>query len=194
MLADFQNALVGLALDAELRRQFRADAGSALAQFQLDARERHALTAIAPADLERFALSLVAKRWDEVVRMVPLTLRVAPSLATRYRRWALAHPMRVADALSTVGLPPSLAAALPAEAALAIALHDEAEAEYASDLWCYEIRGAASRFDGGVRILRSRFALEQIVADVAAGCLPTEPLCVATEIRFDGKGVQWRRR
>ena len=113
MLVGFQDAFVALAADLALRRRFAADPDGALAGHDLDARERAALRAIPREALERFARALVAKRWHELARVVPLTLRVAPALAAHHRAWALVNPARAGEAI----LPPGVAEALRAEAA-----------------------------------------------------------------------------
>jgi hypothetical protein len=182
VIAGFQDAFVALCTDVRLRR----DREATLARFRLDDRERAALRAI-PADaLDRYARSLIAKRWGELARVLPLTLRVAPRLHERYTRWALAHP---ATALDTV-LAPGVVEAL--RAPLAALLCDEAEPPYAAELAQFEALRAASRADGHVRAQKARFAIHAIADDIARGLLPIDPDFAPTELRFERDRVRWR--
>lgn len=189
MLAAFQEAFVALAADAAARRSFARDAAAYLARFELDEDERAALCAIPREQLESFARSLVAKRWSELVRVVPLSLRVAPSLRERHRAWALEHPARVRDGVLSPGAAEGLRAFAPLSEQLAA---DEAEAAYAADLLTFEALRAASSEDGLPRSLLSRFALGEIADRVARGLLPIDPELAPTELRFERERVSWR--
>jgi hypothetical protein len=190
MLAGFQDAFVALAADARLRRRFAAAPEAVLGEFELDAAERAALGAIPPSHLERFARSLVAKRWGELARVVRLTLRVAPSVGRRYHAWALEHPAPVVDQVLAPGVAEALRALPSLHQALA---RDEGEAAYAADLLGFEVRRAASRGDGAAREMTSHFPIHQIAADVARGLLPTDPRPAPTALRFEAARVRWRR-
>ncbi len=182
MIAGFQDAFVALCTDVRLRR----DREAALARFQLDDRERAALRAI-PADaLDRYARSLVAKRWGELARVLPLTLRVAPRLRERYTRWALGHPAAALDTVLAPGVVEALRAPLPA------LLCDEAEPPYVAELAQFEALRAASRADGHVRAQKAQFAIHAIADDVARGLLPIDPGRSPTELRFERDRVRWR--
>lgn len=174
-----------LAADAALRARFARDPERALAPFELTARERAALCSIELADLERYAQSLIAKRWDEVARIVPLAIRVVPSLGALYRTWAASHPARGEPASPS----PGIAEALRAERALAAMLADEAHAPYAADLWRFEVARAAARRDGVVRMLSTRFAVHALGDDIARGLLPFDPPVRATEYRCERERV-----
>jgi hypothetical protein len=180
VLVGLQNAFVALATDAKLRRLFGQDRDAALAGFDLAVTERAALRALPVAPLERYARSLIEKRWGEVVRVVPLTMRVAPSLRDNYRAWALEHPASVRDHVQS----PGAAEAQRALIAMRAALSDEAEAAYAADLYAFEVLGAASRCDGMERTLRSAFAIQDIAAEIARGLVPIDPDHAPTEIVF----------
>jgi len=175
-----QDAFVALATDAKLRRLFGQDRDAALAGFDLGVNERAALRALPFEPLDRYARSLVEKRWGELVRVVPLTARVAPSLDAKYRAWALEHPAHVRDGV----LPPGIAEAQRALIAMRTALSDEAEAIYAADLYSFETLGAASRSDGIERTLRSAFAIQDIAAEIARGLVPIDPDRAPTQIVF----------
>ena len=189
MLAEFQNALVTLAVDRRLRQAFAVDATAVLAQFDLDDRERGSLLALPSIELERFAQGLIAKRWDDLAPVVPLTLRIAPKVASYYREWLAEHPALVSATL----LPAGIAEALRCEAIVRQRLVDDDEPGYAADLWSFEIRRAAARRDGEVRTLTSRYAIESIAREVAGGLLPIDPPRQATEVRFASAKVTWRR-
>lgn len=189
MLAAFQEAFVALAADAAARRSFARDAAAYLAGFELDQAERAALCAIPREQLESYARSLVAKRWSELARVVPLSLRVAPSLRERHRAWALEHPARVRDGVLSPGAAEGLRALAPLSARLAA---QEGEAAYAADLLAFEVLRAASGEDGVPRSLLSRFALSEIAEQVARGLLPIDPELAPTELRFERERVSWR--
>lgn len=189
MLGAFQQAFVALAADARARRRFALDPGVALSSYDLSAAERAALTALPVEQIERFARSLVAKRWSELARVVPLTLRVSPRLAERYRAWALEHPARAVEHV----LAPGVAEALRALSALRTGLAaDEAEASYASELLAFEVLRAAAHGDGVERELRCRFAIAEIAAEVERGLLPIDPEGQQTKVRFERGRVRWR--
>ena len=189
MLAAFQEALVSLAADARLRRRFAANPRAALLPFALAAPERAALCAIPVERLERFARALVSKRWGELARLLPLTLRVSPGLARRYRAWALECPVLARDGLFSPGAAEGLRALPALHASL---VNDPREACYAADLFAFEVLGAASRGDGERRGLKSRFALAAIAEDVRRGLLPVDPEPRATELGFERDRVRWR--
>jgi hypothetical protein len=189
MLAAFQEAFVSLAADARLRRSFARDPLAALAPFALAEHEHAALCGIPREQLERFARSLVVKRWGELARVVPLALRVSPGLPQRHRAWALEHPAQAADS----PLPPGVAEGLRVLPALHAELAgDPVEACYTADLFAFEVLRAAARSDGVARMLRSRFALLEIAADVQRGLLPIDPEPQPTELCFERSRVRWR--
>ena len=190
MLVGFQDAFVALAADAALRRRLRTDPDSALAGFELDSRERAALTAIPIDALDRYGRSLIAKRWGEVARVVPLVQRVAPNLGDHYRAWACVTPARV----TAMTLSPGVGEALRALGAVRAALGHPAEASYAADLWSFEVLRAASRGDGEPRTLSSRFAIHEVAAEVERGLLPIDPAPTPTEVRCERDRIHWRRR
>lgn len=188
VLTGFQDAFVALAADARLRRRFAADRDAALADFALSARERAALVALPVDELERYARALVAKRWGEVARALPLTLRVAPSVGDHCRRWLADHPAPARDSV----LPPGVAEAMRALGALRARLGDDREASYAADLLAFETLRAAARADGEPRTMRSRFAIHALADQVARKLLPIDPELAPTEVRFERDGVRWR--
>jgi hypothetical protein len=188
MLADFQEALVALATDRGLRERYRERGQEAFDGLSLDAAELRALHAIPVHALERYARSLVAKRWDEVARTVPLTRRLVPELGDRYRAWAASHPMTAADGVLT----PGAAEALRALDAMRDALSSPRHAVYAADLYAFEVLGACSRADGRARTMSSRWHMGEIAAELRRGLLPIDPSERATELRFEGSGVRWR--
>jgi hypothetical protein len=183
-----EDAIVALAADRALRRRF-ADAGvSALGD--LDARSRRVLAELPIDALERYARSLVSKRWSDVARVVPLTCRIAPSIERRYREWLADHPAPPA----APSVAPAVVEALRALPILRAALaRDEGEATYAPDLLSFEVLSACAREDGAPRILRTRFALHEIVADLRRGIVPIDPDDAPHEIRLERGGHRHRR-
>lgn len=190
MIAGFQDALVALATDRALRRRFAREPDTALAGFALEARAAAALRAIPLPALERYASSLEAKRWGEVARVVPRTLKISRSLPRRYRAWLGAHPAPLTDHVQS----PGVAEALRALSAMRRALADDGEAVYAADLFAYETCAAASRTDGVARTLASRFALHAIAHDLDAGVIPMDPDPTPHAYRFERDRILRRAR
>src|SRR5262245_54086412 len=190
MLADFEDAVVALATDASLRRRFASDRAGALEGFALDAREREALASLSLDGLERYARSLVSKRWGEVAKVISLTLRIAPSVERRYRAWLAESPAPAADSV----LGPGQAEALRALSTLHAELsEDPGEAPYAADLLAYEVLAACARADGVSRGLVTRHPLPEIVVELERGVVPLDPEPGHFELRFGRDGVRHRR-
>jgi hypothetical protein len=185
-----QDALAALATDARVRERFARDPASTLSALgDLAPRERAALLALPPVAIDRYARSLVAKRWHEVARVMPLTLRIAPNVEARYRAWVAVNPARAIDTVLSPGAAEAFRALVPLRAAL---LDDDGAATYAADLLAFEVLGACARGDGEVRTLRSRFAVHAIARDLRRGLIPIDPTPVTTDYRFDRAGVKWR--
>lgn len=188
MIGAFQDALVALATHRSLRKQFQVEPQAALASFQLSARETSALIAIPFAELDRYAKSLEHKRWREVARVIPRTLKIAPSLAARYRDWLSVNPAPAVDTVLSPGVLEALRAMQPMYAALS----SDGDASYAPELFAYEVYEAASRSDGIVRMLCSRFALHEIVRELSAGTIPIDPDLSPHTYRFERYQVRHR--
>jgi hypothetical protein len=181
-----QQALVRLCLDARMRARFLAT--GELDGIELTAAERSELASIPRAALERFAGSLVAKRWGEVSRVVPLTLRVSPRLGHRYQLWLATSPSPARDSV----LDPGCAEALRALPALCDALAGDAgEAAYAPDLLMFEVLARCSRCDRQPRNGRARYAVHEIADALARAVIPMDPEPVPTRFRFEAGGVRW---
>jgi hypothetical protein len=190
MLGTFEEALVALATDPARRARLRSDGEAALDGLSLDAKERRALATIPVEALERYARSLVAKKWHEVSRTAPLTSRIVPDLARIYRSWAEDHPAAAEDTV----LSPGSAEARRALSALRLELAAPRHPDYAADLLAFEVLSACSRADKVERFLTSRWQLSDIAADIAKGLLPADPPEQPMLFRFDGTGVSWRPR
>ena len=190
MLADFLNALTHVIARASVRRRFFEDPASVLAAFALSAEERRALVAIDRAALDRYATSLVEKRWHELARSVPLSLRVSErALRHAYVAWLAEHPSPPAD----TALDPGVFEGLRALAALRASLETKTHlCAFAGDLLAYELSRAASKQDGQERSLNASFAVHSIVADLERGVIPIDPAPQSTRYRFTEAGVQWR--
>jgi hypothetical protein len=190
MLTAFEEALVMLATDPGCRARFRTEREVFLEELSLDATERHALAAVPSEATERYARSLVAKKWQEVSRTTPLTLGIVPDLGRMYRKWAETHPAVARD----TSMSPGAAEALRAMGTLRRDLSAPRYPEYASDLLAFEVLAACARCDEVERLLASRWNLGDIAADIAKGLLPIDPPERATIFRFDASGVRWRPR
>jgi hypothetical protein len=190
VIARFQEALVALATDRALRRRFAREPDAALASFALDPRARAALLAIPFDALERYASSLENKRWGEVARVVPRTLKIAPSLRRSYCTWLGGHPAPAEDHVQS----PGVSEALRALPALRAALSNDGEAVYAAGLYEYEALAAASRTDGAPRTLASRFALHDIARALDGGTIPIDPDLAPHAYRFERARILRRAR
>jgi hypothetical protein len=188
----WQEALAALLMDAALRERWIEAPSSALAPFALDSRELAMLAAIPRGTISRQAAMFAGKRTAEVMRFVPLTHRVSPTLPVRYREWLERHPPRAADHAIDPALAEALRALAPLRAEL---LADDGEATYAGDLLAYEVFSAASRQDGRPRLFASRFALHAIARELATEIVPADPdHDEPHEYRYDAAGIRWRPR
>jgi len=188
VLASLQEVIVAVATDRAVRRRFARDRDAVLASYELGARELAALRALPIEAIDRYAASLELKRWGELGRVVPRTLRVVPTLPQIYRRWLGAHP---APARFTV-LSPGASEGLRALGELRAALADDRHADYAADLVTYEVLAAASREDGEPRGFTSRFAIHEVARAIDRGGIPIDPDPAPHAYRFARERVQWR--
>ncbi|HEY3233986.1 MAG TPA: hypothetical protein VGJ84_04690 [Polyangiaceae bacterium] len=189
MLDAFQDLLAELATRRALRAEFRRDPASVLSSRDLDARERTALAALPAAALERYAASLVAKRWTDVRRIVPSTLRVYPRFRERYRAWALEHPAPLTDSVLPPGPKEALRALDPLRSEI---LRDPSLAPYTADLLAYEVLAACARSDGVLRTMSSLYPMHEIVRELRGPCIPIDPEPKKTLIRFSRTGARWK--
>lgn len=187
MADELQRALVDLCTRGDLRAAFTAGGVAALGDYALSATETRALGAIPVADLDRYAASLTHKRWRAVAGAVPLTVRIAPGLGARYRTWLAANPAPATPSILDPGAGEALRA-LP-ELRRWLAARGE-HADYAPDLVAFEVLGRCARRDRRARQLRSRYAVHELVADLARGALPVDPPPRPTLYRFTGRGLQ----
>ncbi|HEY5893249.1 MAG TPA: hypothetical protein VIT91_08470 [Chthoniobacterales bacterium] len=75
-LTEIQTALARLYTDTEARSEFFADRSAFAVRFGLSQEETEALADSAGVEIERFAGSLLRKRFNEATRSVPLARRV----------------------------------------------------------------------------------------------------------------------
>ncbi len=190
MTRAFQRAYVALLTRAQLRADFLEDA-QALADFDLSERELAALGGIGAEALERFARSLVAKRWRALQGCVPLTLRICPSLPTLHRQWAEGSP----DPGHEAQFSPGTHEGHRALEALRRALHTEELAPpYAADLFTFEVLQAGARRDGRPRTFAARYRVHEIAEAVRAGTPPIDPDVQALRYRISASKTEWKRR
>jgi len=188
VLAALQDVLVAVATDRAARRRFARDREAVLAGYELGERELAALRALPLAAIERYAASLELKRWGELARVVPRTLRIAPSLPAIYRRWLGEHPAPAEDGV----LSPGAREGLRALGELRAALADDRHADYAADLVTYEVLGAATREDGVARGFTARFAVHDLARSIDRGLVPIDPEPAPHDYRFARARVAWR--
>jgi hypothetical protein len=183
-----QEVLVAVATRRDVRRRFAHDRAALLADFALTDRERAALLALPLDAIDRYAAGLERKRWSEVARIVPRTLRIVPSLPAIYCRWIGAHPVPAEVSV----LSPGASEACRWLAALRDVLGGDGHADYAADLATYEILAAASREDGRERAFASAFGVHQLVRELDADRVPIDPDPAPHAYRFDRTRVYWR--
>jgi len=189
VLADLEEALCALCTDAGLRRRLQKDGGPALAAFALTPDERAALLSIPAAALDRYAGSLLGKRSDELAAALPLSVKVVPSLPSRYRRLLARAPARFEESVLGPGLREGLRL-LPVLRAELDA--DEGEAPWAGDLLAVEALRAASRADRQERFTHVRHDLRPVLVDLRRGLIPTEVAAARLAVLCDGAGARFR--
>jgi hypothetical protein len=178
MLEAFQDALATLCADAGARSRYVEI---------LQGLPEEARAMMPPRDqIERYARSLLSKRAGEVMRVVPLTLRVCPSLQKKYRAHASRHPARPIDTVLSPGSAEALRVLEPLRRGMAD------EVAYAGDLFAYEVLGTCSRIDGELRTMTSRFAVHRIVESMRRGEVVMDPPLGAHRYEFEKERVRWR--
>lgn len=85
-LEEVQRGLVILLTNDALREQFAADPQSAARTLNLTPEDAAHLAAMAQNEVERFARSLCAKRWNEIQKLLPLSCQAAQSAEVGLRR------------------------------------------------------------------------------------------------------------
>lgn len=183
----FQDLVMSAAVDQRLRSQLRADPERTAQAQGLDPQEVALLRALPWAALERYARALMRKRWREVHRAIPLSLRVCPVLEALYLEFLGAHP----SPPNHGPLPPGLHEALRALEPLAAAVKsDPAQCEYAPDLLRFEVYCRCSARDAKPRQLRSRYALHHLTRDLQRGFVPMDPPKAPTRY-WIGRDLRW---
>lgn len=192
MLADYQEALARLCVDAKLRaRARRGQLAEALADLELDTGERASLAAIDGRQLERFAATLAQRRRRAVAASLPHSARLWPELGPSYLEFLAAHPARTSD---RSGLPPGPSEAQRAAGWLqAAALADPLAPAWTADLIALELARRCSALDGQRRRLACSYPVHEALADLDAGWLPTRLDAAAHDYRVDGASLSWRR-
>ncbi|HLK92242.1 MAG TPA: hypothetical protein VKZ18_20275 [Polyangia bacterium] len=148
------------------------------------------LEGLARQDVARYARGLRAKRWGEVARALPLSVRAVAGLEARYLAWLAAHPAPACDGV----LPPGLAEALRALSDLAGALAaDPGEAAWAGELYAFEVLRGCARADGARRQLRAGHAVHDIARELGAGLVPIDPPAAPHLYLFEEDRTRIRR-
>jgi hypothetical protein len=175
--------LARLATDAALRKAWMS--GEELGH-DLPEAARRALGALDKEAFEAHAEGLLAKREAELLRVLPLTRRLCPSIGRRYRWWLVLHPPPVEEGL----LGPGLAEGLRALPHLSAELRrDRRESPLAADLLGWELMSGASRRDGLARSWACAHRLDRHLAQLRAGLLPTEPIAGPWTAIFPGRSA-----
>ncbi len=190
MNASFQRLYVALLTDAGVRERF-ADAPEALGvEYGVDARGTAALRSIDPAQLDRFARSLVHKRFRGLAEVAPLTLRVWPRMKAEHRRWATRSPD---PGDLDPRLPPGCVEGLRALPILRAAMaKDELSPSYGADLLAYEVLSCSSRRDLAPRELTARYRVDLLGAELRRGIVPMDPEPAPTRYLFEGDRARWK--
>jgi len=191
MIEDFQNAFVRILADSAFRTAFFANPDEVLQGFALTGKECKALLGIPAVSLERYAASLLVKRAEEFSRAVPLTIRISPGLATRYKHWLKDHPSPRNNSV----LAPGLSEALRVLPFLAAELaRDPSEAPYSADLYMFEVMRRSSFQDCQVRHMKSRYRTDLLVREIRKGWIPMDPDEFPVLFRFDESGAKWKKQ
>ncbi len=188
-----QEALALLVTHRPSRELFFARAEEALTSIALSSKELEALAGISREHLERYAHSLASKRWDEVARVIPLSVRVAPSLPRRYRAWLLDHPAAISETQWL--LSPGAAEALRVVDPLRREVHaDSSEARYLADLLVFETFQAASRGDGRTRRFSSRTAIHEVAREIEEGRIPIDVDAAPHDYELSREVTRWKKQ
>ena len=185
-LVQFQNIYCKILVDKDFRERFLADPSSALQGLSLDASSYQALCALPKKQVTQYAKGLLNKRWHEVKACFPQTLKVSTELKEQYIAWLATHPSPLKDS----SLPPGQQEALRALPILRKHLQRPGETPYAAALLTYEVLASASRKDGVVRHLKSRFRLDTILEALKIQVIPFDLPVEYTLFRFEKDRVQ----
>ena len=85
-LEEVQRGLASLLTNERLREQFAADPRSVARTLNLSAEDAVELEALASGEVERFARSLCAKRWNEIQKLLPVSTQSAQMAGFGLRR------------------------------------------------------------------------------------------------------------
>lgn len=131
-LAEVQRVLARLYTDTALRAQFFADPERVGQEWGLNAEDRSLLTRLSAAQVAGFAASLHQKRWNEVVKLLPLSAQIGG-------RRLFQDFLRFADTSVPLGVGKHREDALAfAEALLRAETDKEFVPDWAKDLLRYE--------------------------------------------------------
>lgn len=81
-----QHGLALLLTDDELRERFAVDPQGVAQTLNLDAADAAQLSLLASAEVERFARSLRARRWNEIQKLLPVSIQAAQQAEFPLRR------------------------------------------------------------------------------------------------------------
>ena len=81
-LAQLQSAIARLCGDSQLREELRADPSGAASRLELSLAEAQTLAARGGESLDTFARALVAKRFQDASKLLPLTVGALGNRAT----------------------------------------------------------------------------------------------------------------
>lgn len=178
-----------LAVNGSARLEYREDPLGVAQRLGCDASEAALFLELPWTVLERYAQGLLSKRWLEVRRTLPFSVQVFPEIEALYKDWLQHNP---APSVGSA-LPPGPREALRALSSLCSALADDPLCpEYLLDLLRFEVLGRCSRNDAKPRVLRSRYAVHEIVATLKKGMLPFDAVPAPTSYRFE-RHLHWSR-
>jgi hypothetical protein len=196
VLADFQEALARLLVDADLRAVHAR--GSSIfshrmteLDLELDPAELASLVAIPPAQLERVASSLAHKRRRAAEATVPHSARLWPELGERYLELLAVAPARVEELDPALG--PGASELLRCLPQLRTAARREGLIPpWTADLLALELARACSRRDLQPRSLRCAYPVHRALAALDEGWLSVELEPGACEYLLEGARLRWR--
>ncbi len=189
MQEDFQSAFAAIVCNRDTRQLFHDNPSEALRAFELSPKEERVLGTIPNTQWDRYAHSLVQKKWRELATVIPCSHRLSPGLAQLCKRWIECNPSGNEDSV----LAPGQRQALRALPHIHTALSRECESQYAPDLFAFEVLSSCSEVDNIPRFLRTHCEIHTIALQIRDNELSVDTPNAPTQYRFCAKGFQWKR-
>ena len=196
MLADYQEALAQLLVEARLREQRREDPSELDATWtarglELDTHERESLRHLDPEELERAAAGLIHKRVAAVRATLPHTARLWPALELRYRELLAEAPATVAHLDAALGPGPSELLRLRVPLCHALR-EDPLPPAWTADLLLLELARSCTGRDARARQLRCAYPVHRALEQLDAGWLSVALEPAPCSYLVEAQRLSWR--